>query len=442
MRSSTLWRVTCSLHLVACGDDVSVADGSADGSTTELEASDGPDAGTADGSGATSTPSSTDSGGPPGVCGNGEVEASEECDDGNTVGGDACYADCTLPYELQWQLSSSGATGFDQFSDAAIDDAGNVYAAGTTSTAAGDTDAILTKYTPDGRVAWTYTYAGTAGIDDAGAAVAFLDGDPVLGGHADDTALGILVRVSAADGGEVWLNETTAPDRIDSLAAQGEALLVGGADVTVMGSNAYVARVDASGAAAWETTFPGPSPIVAADAAGNVHAIVGDSYRRLDGAGDETLAVDLDFSAFALDVAADGRVVMAGAFQTFRCLGLCGEVRSYDADFVEQWSVRYDEGEGFETFYAVGILAAGDVVLLGEAAAEAEGQFDVLALRYSGDGTSLRWRYAFDSGAGDDQGLGLALSDTDDMVFVGRDSVTRTDARAFIALLTQGPLPR
>ncbi len=31
------------------------------------------------------------------VCGNGKVEAGEECDDGNTVNGDACEANCTLP---------------------------------------------------------------------------------------------------------------------------------------------------------------------------------------------------------------------------------------------------------------------------------------------------------------------------------------------------------
>lgn len=37
------------------------------------------------------------SGGGEGVCGDGVVDAGEECDDGNTVSGDACEADCTLP---------------------------------------------------------------------------------------------------------------------------------------------------------------------------------------------------------------------------------------------------------------------------------------------------------------------------------------------------------
>src|SRR5262245_20569346 len=32
-----------------------------------------------------------------GVCGNGELEAGEQCDDGNTRDGDACEHDCTLP---------------------------------------------------------------------------------------------------------------------------------------------------------------------------------------------------------------------------------------------------------------------------------------------------------------------------------------------------------
>ena len=55
--------------LVGCGDDMMNTDGGTD-------ASEGMDAG------------------PPGECGNDDVEAGEVCDDGNTVGGDGCAADC------------------------------------------------------------------------------------------------------------------------------------------------------------------------------------------------------------------------------------------------------------------------------------------------------------------------------------------------------------
>jgi cysteine-rich repeat protein len=30
------------------------------------------------------------------VCGNGKLEAGEECDDGNTVSGDGCSCTCTI----------------------------------------------------------------------------------------------------------------------------------------------------------------------------------------------------------------------------------------------------------------------------------------------------------------------------------------------------------
>jgi len=42
-------------------------------------------------------------------CGNGTVEGQETCDDGNTVGGDACPADCTLPVCGDSVIESAGA---------------------------------------------------------------------------------------------------------------------------------------------------------------------------------------------------------------------------------------------------------------------------------------------------------------------------------------------
>src|SRR5262245_32006283 len=35
-------------------------------------------------------------------CGNGVVEADEECDDANVEDGDACTSDCSLPFILAW----------------------------------------------------------------------------------------------------------------------------------------------------------------------------------------------------------------------------------------------------------------------------------------------------------------------------------------------------
>ena len=45
----------------------------------------------------TGTDSDTDTTGMPGVCGDGVIDAGEQCDDGNNEDGDGCQANCTLP---------------------------------------------------------------------------------------------------------------------------------------------------------------------------------------------------------------------------------------------------------------------------------------------------------------------------------------------------------
>ena len=42
------------------------------------------------------------------MCGNGVVEAGEECDDGNAVDGDGCNSDCTLSGRLRWSVTHAG----------------------------------------------------------------------------------------------------------------------------------------------------------------------------------------------------------------------------------------------------------------------------------------------------------------------------------------------
>lgn len=66
--------------------------------------------------GATFTPTATipvgptnTPGGTPGVCGNGNVDAGEECDDGNNFGGDGCAANCTT--EVEALCTFGGASG-------------------------------------------------------------------------------------------------------------------------------------------------------------------------------------------------------------------------------------------------------------------------------------------------------------------------------------------
>jgi len=106
-----------SLTVLACGPQVGVEE---DGTTTDAESSTGEDVpppGSSTepgppGTSSTSAPPSDDSsstdpgtessGGVPSVCGDGEIEGVEACDDGNDADEDGCNADCVESGTLLW----------------------------------------------------------------------------------------------------------------------------------------------------------------------------------------------------------------------------------------------------------------------------------------------------------------------------------------------------
>ena len=54
------------------------------------------------------------------VCGDGEVEPSEACDDSNTFGGDGCAANCTLETVREFVIDPSRSIATTQFANAAV----------------------------------------------------------------------------------------------------------------------------------------------------------------------------------------------------------------------------------------------------------------------------------------------------------------------------------
>ncbi|MCA9660244.1 MAG: choice-of-anchor L domain-containing protein [Myxococcales bacterium] len=71
------------------------------GSSTTTGETDSTSASATDGTDSSTTMMATDSSttGDPGICGDGQLDPGEQCDDGNNEDGDGCEADCTLPPE-------------------------------------------------------------------------------------------------------------------------------------------------------------------------------------------------------------------------------------------------------------------------------------------------------------------------------------------------------
>ncbi len=179
----------------------------------------------------------------------------------------------------------------------AADKAGNCYIAGTTASKlgpsfAGETDAFVRKYSPDGKTLWTI-HVGSAGMDTATCLALAGDGGLLLGGKTMGDLAGpnsggsdaFIVRIGF-DSKIVWKRQFGTPgsDVINGLEAKenGGAYAVGETRGDLAGKNAggadvFLLELDAAGKTVMKTqsgTVADQGGLyVAADAAGTVFVL-------------------------------------------------------------------------------------------------------------------------------------------------------------------------
>lgn len=234
---------------------------------------------------------------PPPVCGDGYLEADEECDDGNVADGDGCSAGCTILCGLQGQvlaLAPSGLSDLWVASVAPAPDGGFVAVAHQreiTSDQEGNQNIGLVRtrvirYGPDLAPIWDRLLAPDDAALAAGAGVVDDLGDvyvaaTVDGPDGDD----IHVVKLAGEGGEpVWtVTHDGALDKSDdvatgiALAPDGDVVVSGHAYDVAKDSDVWVRKLHADdGGEAWTTTWTGAgNGEYSIDRAGRV-AVAGD----------------------------------------------------------------------------------------------------------------------------------------------------------------------
>jgi cysteine-rich repeat protein len=475
-RSRLSWSFFVPLSILACGDDgAPPSDTEADSSTAADDGGPGTTVGmdtsstTPTDDTTTDTPA-TDSGstGPVFECGNEVVEAGEECDDGNADNGDACYSNCTIAYEIAWTQSIHGGAADDLSFEVVTDDAGNLYLGGWSDADVADADVWIQQVTPDGRLGWSYTYAGAAGGDDTGFALAWAGTDLVIVGvesmemGGED---GLVVRVDPSDQSTVWAVQFDGPsesefgDRISDVAIAPDGTIVVAGTMSVDDSelDGWVAKLDADGALLWENTFAGTfgdqdgATGVGVDGDGNVHAVGYDTlsmsmiagwHRSYDADGNETGADALGYIANDIAVAADGTIVVAGR-QDSDTGFVDGVVYAYDAAFAEQWVAMVDGPAGdFDALNGVIIGADGDIYAAGSVL-EVNRQDNYWAGRFSASG-ELLWSDIYNNDRLDiqDIGLSMALDAEGNAIAVGRENQLGMGLNAFVRKYVQAAPPR
>jgi cysteine-rich repeat protein len=471
--------VTSMLLVLACGDDGLTQDPSESSSSGEADStSTGPavTSTTVEPTGSTSDATTTglDSTTAPAVeCGNGIVEAGEECDDENVLDDDDCSSVCTIPFEELWTVTYDGGDD-DVANHVLFDDEGNVYVLGNSQIPGQGYDVWLRQYTPDGREGWTWTYDGAFGGDDFGRRIAWFEGDLVILGteatetNGDDV---LLIRLSPADQSLVWTQQYSGPgsglepggndDFGAGVAVDADGNLLVAATLSVDGQEVDISlrKLDPEGAEIWtheydDPTLHGDDVASAVVVDGTDAYLIGNSQiatttdqswvRKLDTDGNELWTQTIpgvEFTNGALDSA--GNLVLAG-LEDDNPDNVNLWIGKYDPDFAELGTTAYDGPSGsFDVGLGVAAGASGDVYASGQITVVGQ-QAEIWAGRYMADLGLRLWSDSYGNAEAQlfDVGRSVAVSaDESRVVVVGYESVLGQDANVWVRMYQNNPAP-
>jgi cysteine-rich repeat protein len=468
------------LALAACGGDSGSAETTDEGSTSEggtttsftstTTMSTTTTATTDTGSESGVVDSSSSEGGP--ACGDGTVDDAlgEECDDGNTDNGDACSADCTIPFTDGWTATYNGTDNlFDGVTELALDDSGNVYALGYTRSLATGEDLWLRQYMPDGTEGWTFTYDGQDSLDDAGASlVIHPTGDFVVVGTSESTMSGddiLVLRVAAADQSIVWENVVAGPgtdmgndtDMADfgrdvALDSMGNVVALGRIRVDMQRWNVWLGKYDADGGELWVQTFDGAASQsdfpggVAVDDLDNALVVLDEGISAVDYEGrvqtwssdgmlTDTLNIAYDGDDIRID--AEGNIVIAGNDVPGNTQNDTWVVK-YAPDWTELWSQTHD-GPAHAGDFAAAIAfdADGNVYIAGSHTVTDQGSNAWVAKYAAADGAPV-WSADYNNARANlDDFLSGVVVDGSNVIVGGAETVLGEQTNAWVRQYVQ-----
>jgi|GEM_PF-1103876 len=285
------------LALTACADDsaaTSVGTTSTDassssssgvvGSSGETPTTTGADASTSADSSTGADSSAGSSTGDPGfdpptpACGNGYLEAVEECDDGNRVDGDGCNAACQVPCGLDLELLELAPTAQSTITGIQVATAPNggfvvigrvreITVDQEDKTTVGPREVLMTAYDVTGEPRWQQKIGDPMGDLSANGGVVDSDGNVLLiasvdGADGSDIWIG---KRAAIDGSELWTKivDGALPDGDDfggavAVTATDDVIAVGQIRDKLNDTDVWVRKLAAAdGATVWTTSWSG-----------------------------------------------------------------------------------------------------------------------------------------------------------------------------------------
>lgn len=351
--------------------------------------------------------------------------------------------------EEQWVARYNGpGNGNDEARAITVDNSGNVYVTGY-SDGSGSYDYATVKYDASGNEVWAERFNGTANSDDGTTSVAVDNsGNVYVTGYSTSLTTDydyVTIKYNSA-GVEQWTAVYNGPgnwmDYACSVAVDDSGnVIVAGWSAGLSGFNDYATvKYDAGGSQKWVARYHGPwdegDDVIydlAVDCSGNVYVTGGSISENGDRdyltikyspAGTEEWVARFNGVANDFDVALAVAVDCSGnVFVTGQSAGINSSLDyltiKYNSSGVEEWTKLYN-GPGNAEDGAAGIAldAAGDVYVSGISTGINSG-FDYTIVKYNSSGTE-QWVSRYNgTDNGDDWCTAMALDNLGDIYVTG-----------------------
>ena len=361
---------------------------------------------------------------------------------------------------LEWVARYNGSgDSIDVANDIAVDDGGNVYVTGYSTSLLGlATDYTTIKYDSNGNQLWVATYNGPASLFDEANAIAVDDSGNV---YVTGFSYGLLTLSLSdyatikydPDGNEVWvkryngslLGEDVATDII--IDSQGDIIITGYSSALLGSRNFVTIKYSSSGAELWTASYNGPANsedmayALAEDGNGYVY-VVGHSnsnfllgnpdyalvkysisdgseqwVRRYNGPGNST------DKAYAIVVDNSDNVIITGESRSSSSIDYA--TVKYNPAGTQQWVRRYNgPGNNTDKAYAIIVDNSDNVIVTGES--RNSQNEDYATIKYNPAGTEQWVRRYNGPGNGTDKAYAIVVDNSDNVLVTGASDSTST----------------
>ncbi len=420
------------------------------------------------------------------VCGNGEIEGGEACDDGAANSDDAaCTSACQVAECGDGLLHAGVETCDDGVNDNSYggcapdctraDFCGDGEQNGPPDAEAcddGDSengDGCNNDCVVSGTPLWTDVYPGeNAGNTIAHGVAVDSEGDVFVVGETFVVGenANIMIRKYSPDGELQWAQNINGPgsgiDVARGVAIDSEDNVIAAGEVFEAGNNAdiWIRKMDNDGNELWTKQINGDEGLgdgaygVAVDGDDNI-IVTGETYHliglndiwtsKYGPNGEDWWTNEYDHESgndrgYGVSVGADGQIFVVGSAYAF--IGLNDLfLRSYSPIGVIEWTHVIDNWDGIDRARAAATDSAGNLVMVGETYTPDDLTNIWIGGYAAADGEQL-WVEWFDSdGADNDIGYGVAVDHDDNIIVSGSTYAIDTLADTFVGKYSPGAEP-